>query len=120
MTPKKPTPDRIQAMSEQLTITESKVTHAWVTFYEDAGERRQRKAECLRSYKGLAITYSGYEDGSSKYVLTHLASGKRISNDVSAKKALSVFDELAELYDWMAENPVIRRADLVRFGLVTP
>jgi len=92
--------------------------HAWITTHETDIDRTQRKVACLRSYKGLAITHSGIANGFATYTITHLASGRRVSEELSAKQALSVFDELAELYDWTVPNPVIRRADLVRFGLV--
>lgn len=102
---------------EQLTITEPKVTHAWVTFYEDAGERRQRKVECLRSERGLAITWVSHE----YYTFTHVPTGKRLSDiTMSDKRALAIFDDVLALSDWTAESPPgIKRADLVRLGLVT-
>ena len=104
-------------MSEQLTITEPKVTHAWVTLYEDAGERRQRKVECLRSERGLAITWVSHE----VYTFTHLPSGKRLSYiSMTDKQALAIFDDVLALSDWTAESPTLKRAELVRFGLVTP
>ncbi len=104
-------------MSEQLTITEPKVTHAWVTLYEDAGERRQRKVECLRSERGLAITWVRHE----VYTFTHVPTGKRLSDiTMSDKRALAIFDDVLALSDWTAESPPgIKRADLERLGLVT-
>ena len=102
-------------MSEQLTITEPKVTHAWVTFYEDDGERRQCKVECLRSERGLAITWVSHE----VYTFTHLLSGKRFTDDLSDKRALAIFDDVLALSDWTAESPTLKREDLVRLGLVT-
>jgi hypothetical protein len=102
--------------TEQLTITEPKVTHAWVTFYEDAGERRQRKVECLRSERGLAITWVSHE----VYTFTHVPSGKRFTDGLSDKRALAIFDDVLALSDWTAESPPgLKRADLVRLGLVT-
>ena len=104
-------------MSEQLTITKPKVTHAWVTFYEDAGERRQCKVECLRSERGLAITWVSHES----YTFTHVPTGKRLSDiTMTDKRALAIFDDVLVLSDWTAESPPgIKRADLVRLGLVT-
>ena len=103
-------------MSEQLTITEPKVTHAWVTFYEDDGERRQRKVECLRSERGLAITWVSHEN----YAFTHVPTGKRLTNiHLSDKEALSKFDDVAALTDWSAELPKIKSSEFVRLGLRT-
>ena len=104
-------------MSEQLTITKPKVTHAWVTFYEDAGERRQRKVECLRSERGLAITWVSHE----VYTFTHVPTGKRLSDiTMSDKQALAIFDDVLALSDWMAESLFgIKREDIERLGLVT-
>ena len=104
-------------MSEQLIITEPKVTHAWVTFYEDDGERRQCKVECLRSERGLAITWVSHE----VYTFTHVPTGKRLSYiSMTDKQALAIFDDVLALSDWTAESPTLKRADLVRLGLVTP
>ena len=81
-------------MSEQLTIPEPKVTHAWVTFYEDAGERRQRKVECLRSERGLAITYTRTD--SDRYAeLRRLVEAVQIDSQLGTARAA-----LDALLDW--------------------
>jgi hypothetical protein len=36
------------------------------------------------------------------------------------KQALAIFDDVLALSDWTAESPTLKRAELVRFGLVTP
>lgn len=105
-------------MSKQLTITKPNVTHAWVTFYEDARERRQRKVKCLRSERGLAITRVSH----GNYAFTHVPTGHRISSDdihLSDKEALSRFDDVASLADWSADLPNIKSSELVRLGLRT-
>ena len=106
-------------MSEQLTITKPKVTHAWVTFYEDAGERRQRKVECLRSERGLAITWVSHES----YTFTHVPTGKRFTDDLSDKQALAAFDDVLDLTDWTLDTVSIPgpklAVSLVALGLVT-
>ena len=106
-------------MSEQLTITEPKVTHAWVTFYEDAWERKQRKVLCLRAEKGLAVTECGYQ----LYTFTHIPSGKRFTDDLSDKQALAAFDDVLDLTDWTLDTVSIPgpklAVSLVALGLVT-
>jgi len=103
----------------QVALTSPPITHVWATTYESEFERKQRRVFCLRAEKGLAITECGHE----VYTFTHIASGKRFTNDLTDKQALSVFDEVVSLTDWTSETislPNVRIGTaLARLGLVT-
>lgn len=81
----------------QVALTTPPITHVWATTYESEFERKQRKVTCLRAEQGLAITECGHE----VYTFTHIASGKRFTNDLTDKQALSAertdSDRYAEL-----------------------
>ena len=103
----------------QVALTAPPITHVWATTYESEFERKQRKVTCLRAEQGLAITECGHE----VYTFTHIASGKRFTNDLTDKQALSAFDAVVSLTDWTSDPislPNVRIGTaLARLGLVT-
>ena len=104
----------------QVTLTPASITHVWATIGETEFERKQRRVFCLRAERGLAITESGYD----VYTFTHIPSGKRLTDDLSDKQALSAFNDVLSLTDWTAEslniNPSFLAASLAALGLIVP
>ena len=89
----------------------------WITISETDTERTQRRAKALRVQGGLAVTYAGFEGKTLKYVLTHLATGKRLTKPISKALALGLLPEALQIADWTIERPRFSRADSDRLGL---
>ena len=77
-----------------------------------ASFRQQERVKSLRTAHGLAIA----EHNEGRYVLTHVASGFAISDEMKVDKANDVFDRIAHMTDWTEEHPRVVRDDLVLAG----
>ncbi len=93
------------------------VQEAWITISETETERTQRRTKALRVQGGLAVTYAGFEGKTLKYVLTHLATGKRLTKPMPKAIALGLLAEVLQIADWSLERPIVSRADWDRLGL---
>ena len=90
----------------------------WVTTSEAATERTQRKVKAIRAVGGLAVTPSVSQSGRTWwYVVTHLATGKRLTQPMPKAVALKLLPEILAIADWTLERPMIARADWDRLGL---
>lgn len=90
----------------------------WITTSETATERTQRKVKAIRVEGGLAVTPSRLADCKLAYVVTHLATGKRLTQPMPKAVALKLLPEILAIADWTLERPMIARADWDRLGLV--
>ena len=91
-----------------------KQIQVWITISETAIERTQRRTKALCVQRGLAVTYAGFE---GEYVLTHLATGKRLTGPMPKAITLGLLAEVLQIADWTLERPVVSRADWDRLGL---
>lgn len=91
-------------------MSKPKVQEVWITISETGAERTQRRTKALCVQGGLAVTYAGFEGKTLQYVLTHLATGKRLTQPMPKAKVL-------QIADWSLERPMVSRADWDRLGL---
>ena len=91
-----------------------KPIQVWITISETETERTQRRTKALCVQGGLAVTYAGFE---GKYVLTHLATGKRLTEPMPKAIAIGLLAEVLQIADWSLERPMVSRADWDRLGL---
>ncbi len=94
-----------------------KPIQVWITISETETERTQRRTKALRVQGGLAVTYAGFEGKTLQYVLTHLATGKRLTQPMPKAIALGLLAEALQIADWTLERPMVSRADWDRLGL---
>ena len=94
-----------------------KPIQVWITILETDTERTQRRTKALCVQGGLAVTYSGFEGKTLQYVLTHLATGKRLTKPMPKAIALGLLAEVLQIADWSLERPMVSRADWDRLGL---
>ena len=88
----------------------------WITISETETERTQRRTKALCVQGGLAVT--PLRRGKTlKYVLTHLATGKRLTQPMPKALALGLLAEVLQIADWTLEHPKVSRADWDRLGL---
>lgn len=91
----------------------------WITTSETATERTQRKVKALRVEGGLAVTPSVSQSGRTWwYVVTHLATGQRLTQPMPKAVALGMLTEVLKIADWTVERPKYSREDIRRLGLV--
>lgn len=91
----------------------------WITTSETATERTQRKVKAIRVEGGLAVTPSVSQSGRTWwYVVTHLATGKRLTQPMPRAIALGLLTEALQVADWTVESPKCSSADWRRLGLV--
>ena len=93
------------------------VQEAWITISETKSERTQRRTKALRVQGGLAVTYACFEGKTLQYVLTHLATGKRLTQPMPKAIALGLLAKVLQIADWSLERPMVSRADWDRLGL---
>ena len=94
-----------------------KPIQVWITISETDTERTQRRTKALCVQGGLAVTYAGFEGKTLKYVLTHLATGKRLTKPMAKAIALGLLAEVLPISDWTIERPKFSRTDSDRLGL---
>lgn len=94
-----------------------KPIQVWITISETETERTQRRTKALRVQGGLAVTYAGFEGKTLQCVLTHLATGKRLTQPMPKAIALGLLAEVLQISDWSLERPRVSRADWDRLGL---
>ena len=94
-----------------------KPIQVWITISETETERTQRRTKALRVQGGLAVTYAGFEGKTLQYVITHLATGKRLTQPMPKAIALGLLAEALQIADWTLERPMVSRADWDRLGL---
>jgi hypothetical protein len=94
-----------------------KPIQVWITISETETERTQRRTKALRVQGGLAVTYSGFEGKTLQYVLTHLATGKRLTGPMPKAIAIGLLAKVLQIADWSLERPMVSRADWDRLGL---
>ncbi len=95
-----------------------KPIQVWVTISETDTERTQRRTKALRVQGGLAVTPAVSQSGRAWwYVLTHLATGKRLTEPMPKAIALGLLAEVLQIADWTIERPMVSRADWDRLGL---
>ena len=51
------------------------------------------------------------------YVVTHLATGKRLTEPMPKAIAIGLLAEVLQIADWSLERPMVSRADWDRLGL---
>ena len=98
-------------------MSKPKVQEVWITISETETERTQRRTKALCVQGGLAVTYAGFEGKTLKYVLTHLATGKRLTGPMPKAIALGLLAKVLQIADWSLERPMVSRADWDRLGL---
>lgn len=95
-----------------------KPIQVWITISETGAERTQRRTKALCVQGGLAVT--PLRRGKTlKYVLTHLATGKRLTQPMPKALALGLLAEVLQIADWSLERPMVSRADWDRLGLIS-
>ena len=96
-----------------------KPIQVWITISETETERTQRRTKALCVQGGLAVTYSGFEGKTLQYVLTHLATGKRLTGPMPKAIAIGLLAKVLQIADWSLERPMVSRADWDRLGLIS-
>ena len=97
-------------------MSKPKVQEVWITIIETGTERTQRRTKALCVQGGLAVT--PLRRGKTlKYVLTHLATGKRLTKPMPKAIALGLLAEVLQIADWTIERPRFSRTDSDRLGL---